>query len=270
MVSYALLARTSTLPQRHHVSISGTGPETVILANGFGTNQTAWSRLLPWLEKRYRVVRFDWCLDPVDHDGSRYTSMTGFADDLLALVIATRSAPCIYIGHSLGGMVGMLAAKQEPDFFSQMIMLAPSPCYINDSGYVGGFEQADIDGLLEQISSNYVQWAQRFSPLAMAGPPDQPEVAEFTRSLLSMRPDEAFAMALTVFRMDLRNLLGGFSTPTTILQTRNDIAVPLAVAEYLHARWPSSTLEILETAGHFPHMTAPDQLIAILERVLRA
>lgn len=268
MVSYTLLARTSTFQQRHRISVSGAGRQTVILANGFGTNQTAWSRILPWLEQRYRVIRFDWCLDPIHYDGSRYASIAGFTENLLALVIATQSAPCIYIGHSLSGMVGMLAAKREPSFFSRMIMLAPSPRYINDTGYVGGFEQAEIDGLLDKMGEDYVAWAQSFSPLAMAKPPDQPEVAEFTRSLLSLRPDEAFAMALTVFKMDLRDQLGGFAIPTTIVQTRDDIAVPLAVAKYLHARWPTSTLEILETAGHFPHMTAPDQLTAILEQVL--
>lgn len=269
MVSYALLARTSTFRERHHITVSGQGTETVVLANGFGTNQTVWHHILPWLENRYQVVRFDWCLDYLHYDSARYTRIDGFVEDLLAVIMATECRPCIYIGHSLAGMIGMLAGKREPDFFTRMIMLAPSPCYINDNTYVGGFEQSDIDDILSHMGSNYVAWAQSFSPLAVAQPADRPEVAEFARSLLAMRPDEAFAMALTTFKLDLRSQLGGFHIPTTIIQTRNDIAVPMAVAQYLRECWPASTLEVIEASGHLPHLTAPNEVTSILSRVLQ-
>lgn len=265
MVSYELLSRTRNFRERHHITESGQGAGTVVLANGFGTTQTIWHKILPWLEARYRVVRFDWALEPVDYDTARYADITGFVDDLLAVISATGAAPCRLISHSVSGMVGMLAAKGQPNFFERMVMLAPSPRYINDPGYHGGMEQADVDALLEQMADDYVAWAQDFSPRAVAGTPDQPEVQEFMRGLLAMRPDEAFAMALAIFNMDLRGQLDGFTVPTTIVQTREDIAVPAAVGQYLHERWPGSRLEIIEAAGHFPHLTASDQLIAILE-----
>ncbi len=268
MVSYEFLARTRTFGQRHHLSVSGDGIETLVLANGFGTNQSAWHRILPRLEERFRVVRFDWSLDQDHYDSSRYATLKGYAEDLLAIILATDAAPCRYLGHSMAGMIGVLAAKMRPDYFRQMVMLAPSPCYIDKPGYSGGFKAEEVDALLRQMGEDYVAWAKSFSPLAVAGRPDQEEVAEFTRSLLAMRPDEAYSMALTVFRLDMRNQLDGFGIPTTIVQSRNDIAVPIAVAEYLHARWPQSGLEIIEASGHFPHLTAPDALSEILERAL--
>lgn len=268
MTSTEILARTRDFAKSRKITVSGQGTATVVLANGFGTDQSAWGRVLPWLEQRYRVVRFDWVIDPQHYDSARYSSTHGFADDLLAVLIATDSSPCLYIGHSMAGMIGMLAAKRAPERFRAMVMLAPSPCYVNQPGYVGGFEPQQIEQILHEIGGDYLNWAHNFSPVAVAAAPDCPEVAEFTRSLLAMRPDVAFSMALTVFKLDLRNHLEGFHTPTTIVQTRDDIAVPMAVAEYLHRHWPQSRLEVIETAGHLPHLTAPAQLIAILERHL--
>lgn len=270
MVSPELLARTHGFAAARHVTVSGDGPAWVVLANGFGTDQSMWDRVVPWLERRYRVVRFDWLVDPLHYDSARYASLDGFAEDLLAVLIAIGAPPCLYVGHSMSGMVGMLAARHMPERFRAMVMLAPSPCYMNKPGYVGGFEPDQIDQLLTQLGGDYLSWVNAFSPLAVAAPAGRPEVAEFTRSLLAMRPDVAFAMALTVFKMDLRDRVDGFDLPTTIVQTRDDIAVPMAVAEYLHARWPRSRLEVIDAAGHFPHLTAPAQLIAVLERCLPA
>lgn len=270
MTSLEILARTRDFKQRLNITVSGRGSRCVVLANGFGTNQTMWLRVLPWLEERYRVLRFDWVIDPHHFDSARYATIHGFVDDLLAVLMATDAAPCLYVGHSMACMVGMLAAKKAPEKFRAMVMLAPSPCYMNRPGYNGGFDPDDIEALLRDVGSNYLDWVKTFSPVAVAAGADRPEVAEFTRSLLAMRPDVAFAMALTVFKLDLRDQLDGFSTPTTIVQTRNDMAVPMSVAEYLHQRWPHSRLEIIEASGHFPHMTAAPKLIEIFERVLPA
>ena len=268
MTSTEILARTRDFKSAHNVTVSGEGATTVVLANGFGTDLTIWSRVLPWLERRYRVVRFNWLIDHNHYDTARYSSLHGFADDLLALLLAINAPPCLYIGHSMAAMAGMLAAKRTPERFKGMVMLAPSPCFVNRGEYVGGFEREQIDALLHDLGSDYLNWVTAFSPLAVAAPPDRPEVAEFTRSLLAMRPDVAFSMALTVFNMDLRDQLDGFDVPTTIVQTSDDIAVPMAVAQYLHARWPNSRLEEIDASGHFPHLTAPAQLIAILGRSL--
>lgn len=268
MTTTEILARSRDFLSAHKVTVTGQGTMPVVLANGFGTDQGAWRRVLPWLERHYRVVRFDWVIDPQHYDSTRYATLHGYADDLLALLMALDLPRCHLIGHSMGGMSGMLAARRAPERFGRMVMLSPSPCFMNRPGYVGGFEAEQIDALLRDLSTDYLSWATTFSPLAMAAAPDRPEVAEFTRSLLAMRPDVAFSMALAIFKMDLRDQLDGFTTPTTIVQTRNDIAVPMAVAEYLRDRWPHSRLEIIDTEGHFPHLTAPAQLIAILGRSL--
>lgn len=265
-----LLARTRDFKETHHVAVSGNGQTTVVLANGFGTDQTMWRQVLPSLEERYRVVRFDWVIDPEHYERSRYATLDGFVEDLLAVLIATDTAECLYVGHSMGGMVGMLASKRTPERFRHFVMLSPSPCFVNSPGYRGGFEPEEIDRLLQEMGADYVNWVSQFTPLAVAAASDKPEVAEFTRSLLAMRPDVAFSMALTVFKMDLREQLAGFTHPVTIVQTRNDIAVPMEVVAYLQARWPQSRLEMIDTEGHFPHMTAPEQLTDILARSLPA
>lgn len=270
MTSTQVLARTNNFRDLHRVTVSGRGDTTLVLGNGFGTDQTIWQRILPWLEQRYRVVRFDWLIDPYHYDASRYATLDGFADDLLAVLIATDTRRCLYVGHSMATMVGMLAAKREPEWFLHLVMLAPSPCFVNHPDYGGGFSQAEIDQLLHELGRDYVQWIEEFSPRAVAAPPDCPETEEFANSLRAMRPDVAFSMALTVFHMDLRNRLDGFAHPVTIAQTRDDIAVPLAVAHYLQRQWPQATLEVIDAAGHFPHLTAPAQLIDILNRHLPA
>lgn len=268
MTAPELRARDPAFLAALNIRDSGQGRVPVVLANGFGTDLTFWDQVLPWLEQRFRVIRFDWIIDPRHYDTNRYASVDGFADDLLAVLMALNLPPCLYVGHSMAGMVGMVAAKRAPERFRAMTMLAPSPCYTNHPGYRGGFDPAQIDGLLKALGDDYLAWAASFSPQAVAAPADGPEVAEFTRTLTAMRPDVAFAMALTVFKMDLRDRLDGFAVPTTIVQTRDDIAVPVAVAEYLCERWPQARLEMIETAGHFPHLTAPAQLIAILARCL--
>lgn len=268
MTHTEILARTRHFKELHHVTVSGDGDATLVLANGFGTDLTIWRHILPWLEQRFRVIRFDWLIDPRHYDSSRYATLHGFVEDLLAVLIATGTPACTYMGHSIGGMIGMLAAKRAPERFTHLTMLSPSPCFVNRPGYEGGFEPHEIEQLLHDLGSDYLNWVNNFSPVAVAAPPGRPEVAEFARSLAAMRPDVAFSMALTVFKMDLRDQLDGFTHPAAIVQTRNDIAVPLAVAEYLHARWPQSRLEFIDTAGHFPHLTAPEQLIGILQRTL--
>lgn len=268
MTAPELRARDPAFLATLNIRDSGQGEVPVVLANGFGTDQSFWNQIMPWLDQRFRVIRFDWIIDPRHYDSDRYSRVDGFADDLLAVLLALNLPPCLYVGHSMAGMVGMLAAKRAPDRFRAMVMLAPSPCYTNHPGYQGGFESEQIEGLLHALAEDYLAWVASFSPQAMAAPADGPEVAEFTRALTAMRPDVAFAMALTVFKMDLRDRLDGFAIPTTIVQTRDDIAVPVAVAEYLCARWPQARLEMIETSGHFPHLTAPAQLISILARCL--
>lgn len=262
------LNRLHETVKRHAITVSGRGRTTVVLGNGFGTTQSAWSDLLPWLEARFRVVRFDWAVDTEHYDHIRYSKLDSFVEDLFDVLAESRAAPCIFIGHSLSGMVSMLAATEAPHLFSRIVMLNASPCYLNDGDYRGGFERADLSNLFQALGDNYGQWVQNFSPIVAAGLPGEPAVEEFARGLMAMRPDIALSMALTIFKADLRDRLAAFHTPTVIVQSRSDMAVPVEVGHYLHRHWPASSLELIDAPGHLPHMTAADEILAVLKRHL--
>lgn len=260
---------TTSDPHAHFsITISGTGPRTVVLGNGFGTTQAVWDRLLPWLEERARVVRFDWAVDPRHYDHTRYATLDAYARDLLTVIDATAAAPCILIGHSMSGMIGMLAGRARPEAFHHVVMINPSPRYINDDGYTGGFDRAEVSALIKAISDTYIPWVESFAPLVVGGAPDSPEVREFARGLLALRPDVAMSMAVTLFTSDLRDRLDGYTVPTTILQSTQDPAVPVAVGEYLHATWPGSRLALIDASGHLPHLTHVDRVREALAPIL--
>lgn len=214
------------------------------------------------------MVRFDWLIEPQHYDHMRYGSLEAYAHDLLRVIHAAEAAPCVFVGHSMCGMIGMLAGIIRPQAFTSMVMINPSPCYINDASYEGGFREEDVKALLAGISNDYFAWVQGFAPTVVGGPPDRPEVEEFSRGLRAMRPDVAFSMALTLFRSDLRDKLGKFAVPTTILQSTRDPAVPVAVGEYLRNAWPHSRLRLLDAEGHLPHMTHAPLVMDALADVL--
>ena len=259
--------------EQHNGRIVGGGPETLVLAHGYGTDQKAWDRILPWARERFRVVMFDLAGAGPDgaatYDPARHATLHGYADDLLAILRDAGVERCRYLGHSVSGMVGMLAAITRPGLFDRMAFIAPSPRYLNDAatGYVGGFEQSDLDGLYDGMSANFSAWTAGFAP-AVVGVPDHPAVDEFARTMFSMRPDIALRTARAIFQSDFRAALPRFSVPAMILQSRADLAVPRCVADYLHDRWPSSTLEVMDAEGHLPHMTAADEVVHALERWL--
>lgn len=250
------------------VTVNGTGRRTVVLGNGFGTTQGVWARLLPWLEERFRVVRFDWPVEPQHYDHIRYDSLEAYAGDLLRIIARAAAEPCIFIGHSMSGMIGMLAARQRPAAFSCMVMINASPRYMDDADYRGGFSEAEATGLLTAMSDNYLGWVREFAPQVVGPLAQRADIDQFAGCLLAMRPDIAFSMALTVFRSDLRDQLDGFRVPTVIVQSRNDPAVPVEVAETLHRAWPHSTLHVIDASGHLPHLTHAPLIRDVLAQVL--
>ena len=262
--------RNKDFARDFHLRISGDGPETIILANGFGLDQQCWNALLPWLEARAKVVRFDWPIDASHIDVRRYSRLEGFAADLLAIVDFTKAAPCTLIAHSMSGMIGMLAGKARPEYFRRMVMIAPAPRYIAEEGFPAGFSETTVEALLTNVEDDYQGWLMQFAPF-VAGPSARPEIAkDFSRSLRAMRPDAALTLAQLIFRMDMRAQLDGFNVPTAIVQPRKDPAVPVEIGQYLAKSWPRARLEIIETTGHLPQMSDPDIVIEALERALAA
>jgi sigma-B regulation protein RsbQ len=252
----------TSIMQRNNVHVLGDGPGTIIFAHGFGTDQNAWQHQVAAFASKYRIVLFDHVgvgnSDLSAYSPRRYSSLYSYAEDLLDVCHELKLKQSILVGHSLSGMVSLLAALMEPDRFSKLFFIGASPRYLNDEGYVGGFEQHELDALYEAMSSNYHAWAIGFAPLFM-GNPDQPELAiNFAKTLSAVRPDIALSVARMVYQSDHRLDLSKLKVPAFILQSNDDIVVPVEVGHYMEEKIPQSKLLQLPTSGHLPHLSSPD------------
>lgn len=256
------------LALRHRARLIGEGTELLVLSHGMGTDQSAWSRLEPLLPARYRLLLWDLPgagpLVPDDFDLRRYASIASWSDDLLALLDEVGVERCRYLGHSVSGMIGALAAVEDPQRFEQLLLLNASPRYLDAPGYIGGFKAADLQALYQAIATHYADWVAGFAPAAIAE--DAPAaVREFADGFLSMSPDVTLAVARTIFESDLRHALPSIRVPCVLVHSRDDIAVPEAVARYMHQHLPDSRLEWIQARGHLPHMSAPQAVADALE-----
>jgi sigma-B regulation protein RsbQ len=261
-----------SVQQRNNVHVIGDGPVTMMFSHGFGCDQNMWRLVAPSYADRYRTVLFDLVgsgnSDLKAYDSNKYATLQGYADDVLEIVEEFGHGPVIFVGHSVGGIVGMLADLQAPERFAAHVMISPSPCYINDGDYVGGFTRQDIESLLETLESNYLGWSSNMAR-AIMGAPQQPELAvELTNSFCRTDPDIAKEFARTTFLSDNRADLARFMTPTLILQCSDDLIAPRTVGEYLHRVLPNSTLRIIENVGHCPHLSEPDASVAAMNAFL--
>ncbi|KAJ9170602.1 hypothetical protein P3X46_018698 [Hevea brasiliensis] len=255
--------------EAHNVRILGSGDQVIVLAHGFGTDQSVWKYLVPHLEGDYRVILYDnmgaGTTNPEFYDFSRYSSIDGFVYDLLAILEELQVKSCIFIGHSFSGMVGAIASLSRPDLFSKLIMLSATPRLLNGENYYGGFEQEDVEEIFEGVRSNYKAWCSGFAPMVVGGDMESLAVQEFTRTLFNMRPDIALSLAEVVFLTDMRHILPSVTVPCHILQTAKDMAVPMAVSEYLHQHiGGQSIIEIMPTSGHLPQLSSPDIVIPMI------
>ena len=260
--------------ERNNVKILGNGSKTIIFAHGFGSDQTAWRHQVTAFASDYRIILFDHVgagkSDFSAYSPRRYSSLYSYSEDLLDLCAELRLTQCILVGHSVSGMVSLLAALVEPQRFSQLIFISASPRYLNDEGYFGGFEQSDLDSLYAAMSSNYYAWASGFAPIAM-GNPEKPELAlEFANTLAAIRPDIAQAVARVIFQSDHRAELPRLTLPTTILQASGDIAVPPEVGQYMADKIADSQLISIQAQGHLPHISAPDVVTHAIASCLAA
>lgn len=255
-----------------NVRVIGSGSGVIVMAHGFGSNQFLWESSLPSLETISKVVLFDWpgagTTNADDFDFSVFESFSPLADTLLALLEVLGVDRCTYVGHSMSGMIGCIAAIKQPQIFDKLVLVGASPRYLNDTDYYGGFEQDDVDQILEAIRTDFRSWAAGFTPL-IVGMDDKHAIYDFSKSLSGMRGDVAFALAKTIFESDYRDILPQVKVRVHILQTTNDHAVPMVVADYMRRNLGSkATVEVLRAEGHFPQSTAPDLFIDTLRRVL--
>jgi len=260
---------------RNNVKVTGCGTQPMLFAHGFGCDQNMWRFVAPAFKDDYQVVLLDYVgsgrSDLGAYDAERYSSLAGYAQDVLDVCRALDLHDVIFVGHSVSGMIGVLAANQEPERFSRLILIGPSPRYINDApDYVGGFDRHEIEGLLETMEKNFIGWANFLAPAIMKNP-ERPELsAELETSFCSTDPIIARQFAEATFFADNRADLAGVQHPSLILQCSDDMIAPETVGDYLHRAIPGSTLHKLQATGHCPHMSHPEETIAAIRQYLAA
>jgi sigma-B regulation protein RsbQ len=258
--------------KRNNVHVSGEGPPMVFV-HGFGCDQNMWRLLAPHFAKKYQVILLDLVgsgdSDLSAYDRDKYATLQGYADDICEVLREVTSAPAICVGHSVSAMIGMLANLRCPDAFLAQVMVGPSPCYINDGDYFGGFERSDIESLLETLEANYLGWSSNMAP-AIMGAPDQPELAvELTNSFCRTDPEIAKHFARTTFLSDNREDVARLQAPTLVVQCNEDLIAPVAVGAYMQKTLPRGTLRVIDNVGHCPHLSAPGACVDAIDDFLK-
>lgn len=261
-----------SLSQRHNAKVSGAGETAIVFAHGFGCDQNMWRFVAPAFEGDYRTILFDHVgaggSDLKAYDPEKYSSLDGYADDVVELCRELGVEGGIFVGHSVSAMIGVIAAMKAPELFEQLIMVGPSPRYISDKDYIGGFSEAQINELLDFLDSNHMGWSQAMAPVIM-GNADRPELGEeLTNSFCMTDPEIAKRFARATFLSDNRADLADVKARTLILQCSEDEIAPQEVGRYVHQQIPGSELIIMNATGHCPNLSAPAETIAAMKDFL--
>jgi sigma-B regulation protein RsbQ len=258
---------------RNNVTTEGRpdGPP-MLFAHGFGCDQNMWRHVWPAFADTHRIVLFDHVgaggSDWSAFDPERYGDLRGYADDVVAICDELELRDAVFVGHSVSAMIGVLAAAERPELFARLVLVGPSPRYIDDEGYTGGFTREDIEGLLESLESNYLGWASAMAPVIM-GNAERPELGEeLTNSFCRADPAIAGHFARTTFLADNRADLARVATPALVLQCSDDAIAPRAVGEYVDAQLRDSRLVLLDATGHCPNLSAPEETVAAIRAFL--
>jgi sigma-B regulation protein RsbQ len=258
--------------EHHNATLRGSADKIMMLAHGFGCDQNMWRFVAPAFADDYRLLLFDHIgagrSDLTQFDSLRHGSLEGYVEDVIALARAADMRAGVFVGHSVSAMIGLLAAKRAPELFEALVLIGPSPCYVNDGDYVGGFERSQIEELLEFLDSNHLGWSQAMAPVIM-GNPDRPELGEeLAASFCSGDPEITRAWARTTFFADNRADLEPVGARILILQCRDDVIAPICVGEYMAAALAGSELVIMKATGHCPNLSAPAETIAAMKAFL--
>ena len=262
----------SNIVKRNNVQITGAGENQIIFGHGFGCDQLVWKEVVKEFNDDYRIITFDYVgsgqSDKGAYSKDRYSTLDGYKQDLIDVCDSLGEGTSIFVGHSVSSMIGMLASIERPELFSKLIMIAPSPYYLNESGYQGGFDKTDIEELLELMEVNYKQWAKYLAPLIMLNE-NLPELAEdFEELLCSNDPQIAREFAEVTFTTDVRAELKRLLVPTLIMQPQYDAIVPNEVGHYVHKQIPQSQLVVMEAIGHNPHISHAVETSAVIKEYL--
>lgn len=259
--------------QRNNVRVFGQGAQPIMFAHGFGCDQSFWRFVTPAFADDYRIILFDYvgsgASDARAYTHTRYHRLHGYAQDILDICNALTLQDVVFVGHSVSSMIGILAYLQAPTLFRRLILIGASPSYFNDPPvYMGGYEQAEIEGLLGMMEKNYMGWANFVAPAAMKNA-NRPELAqELEQSFITTNHDIMHQFAEATFLPDFRAELPKVQIPALIMQTAEDMFVPLEVALYMHHELPQSTLALMQATGHFPHLSHPEETIHVMREYL--
>ena len=262
--------------KKNSVTVAGNlhATKTLVFVHGFGTDQSAWHEVANAFSAEFRIILFD-------NAGAgnsainafvqpHYLNLHGYVKDLLAICEALKIEGAILIGHSMGGMIGILAAIENSNFFSKLVLIGASPRYLNDESYHGGITKEDLNEIYRTMISNYTMWADNFATLAMENP-DKPNLAQYFADTIKTYPfDYALTIICSIFQSDHRAELCKLCKATLLIQSKQDFAVPLEVAQYLQKNINDSRLTVINTSGHLPHVSAPELVIAAIEDFIRA
>jgi sigma-B regulation protein RsbQ len=258
---------------RNNVKISGKGTQPMIFAHGFGCDQNSWQFITDAFADDYKIILFDYVgaghSDLSAFDPAKYSSLAGYAEDVLDICEELDLHHVIFVGHSVSSMIGILAANKKPEYFDKLIFIGPSPRYLNDQGYIGGFERKDLEDLFEFMDSNYLGWSSTMAP-AIIGNPERPEFGQFlTSSFCTTDPDIARSFARATFFSDNREDLGKVTKPSLTLQCRQDIIAPQQVGEFVNQHTPGNRFYMMNATGHCPHISAPEETIKAIKQFLK-
>ena len=258
--------------RRNNVTVRGKGHRPMLFAHGFGCDQNMWRFVYPAFENDYKIILFDHVgaggSDLTAFDVDKYSSLEGYSEDILDIIRELDLKDIVFVGHSVSAMIGIIAAANEPERFSDLILVGPSPSYIDDGEYTGGFSRQQIDDLLESLDNNHLGWSVAMAPVIM-GNPDRKELGEeLANSFCRTDPAIAKHFARTTFLTDARAELARNRTPALILQCSNDVIAPNVVGEYRHKELAGSTLVLLEATGHCPNLSAPEEVISVIKSYL--
>jgi sigma-B regulation protein RsbQ len=258
--------------RRNNVHVTGRGSRTIVFAHGFGCDQNMWRFIVPAFESDYRIVLFDYVghgkSDASAYDRARYDSLQGYAEDVLAICRALGINNGVFVGHSVSAMIGILVAKAEPSRFDSLVLIGPSPCYVNQDGYTGGFSREDIEGLLEFLDANHLGWSSQMAPIIMGNPERQELTTELTNSFCRTDPQIAKDFARVTFLSDNRRDLAEVRAHCLIVQCSNDVIAGEEVGRYVHQHIAGSEFALLNATGHCPHLSAPAETIAAIRSFL--
>jgi sigma-B regulation protein RsbQ len=260
--------------KRNNVIIKGVGSEVMMFAHGFGCDQNMWRFVYPAFEDRFKIILFDHVgagnSDLSAYSFEKYDHLEGYANDIIEIANELNVKDGIFVGHSVSAIMGIIAADKAPDIFKTLILVSPSPSYINQDNYIGGFSKEEINELLDSMNKNHLGWSMSIAPIIMGNPEREELSQELSNSFCKTDPDIAKHFARTTFLTDKRDILKNTKVSVLILQCSNDIIAPVEVGHYMHDQMPESTLVVMDATGHCPNLSAPEETIQSINNFLYA